>query len=1173
MRKKTALGAVLAVILATLPGGGPVGAQASGDLSQRNGPVRVAGSVADFDLRSPDDVVQVFIQLDEPSVAEFAADTGAGRAAQRAQGAAVLSQQRRLRSDLATVIVEERSNLVVGANGLRVMVRAGDIPAIRAADGVESVAAITRYHLTNDTSVPWIGGHDVRDAGFTGDGVTIAVIDTGIDYTHASFAGSGLPADYENNDKGVIEVGTFPTAKVVNGFDFAGPIYDASSDDPTANTPQPDPDPLDGNGHGTHVAATAAGIDPLSDPLEEGMAQDASVMALKVFGDTAGSTDVVSDAIEFALDPNNDLSTDDAADVINMSLGSDFGHPDDPSAIASQNAVDAGVVVVASAGNSADVPYVTGSPAVADGVISVAASVDGGVTLLGMTVNSPLSIAGDYEAAAGDFGSLDPDTTGDLAIADPLDACTPLPDMTGEIAFIQRGTCEFTVKIRNAEDAGAIGALVFNNADGPPIGMAHNGTEPKPTIPAVMISLEDGEDIGAVAAVDTVNVTLSDDVEVPRPDLADTMAGFTSRGPGFGSVFKPDVSAPGFSIRSAAVGTGDGAALNSGTSMASPHVAGAAAQLLEAYPAATPAQVKAMLMNSARPALPDGDVAIAAQGTGVIQIDRAALDVGGYASPGGLSFGRLNPTTSGTTTRTVDVTRLTGEATYDVELITNQTLPGVDWDISATTVATSSGSGSVDVSLTVDPAAMDSDDGFFSQAESDGWVRFTNQADPTDTMVVGLLAVVDPASTVAATGGEDTVSIVNTGPGDGFADGYTLIAEGDATTGSFDAIGYRTSEDVGFDVIEFGLALDEWSHPSSLEVDIFINTDGDPDDEYVLVAADLGLLQGGDPTGQWVTALLNLATSDFLLEYFAIADLNDGVADLPVDLTGDFGFNPSDTFEIDVAVFDQLGLSGLAEDLTVDLTTEVTSEDGLSLFVPAGAGGDIATEGAGEMLWLYANNAVGDQFSTTTVTTAEEAPPTPPPPPPPPGEPPSFDDVPDDHLFAKEIAWLALQGITRSCNPPDNTLFCPADDVTRGQMAAFLNRALQLAPTTEDFFADDEGNIFEGDINELAAAGITKGCNPPVNNEFCPERTLTRAEMATFMVRGYSLTEGAGDDLFVDDDTSVHEADIDILGTAGITRGCNPPTNTQYCPERNITRGEMAAFLYRAFQATGLGGG
>jgi subtilisin family serine protease len=1161
MRNKTALGAVLAVTMATLAGVGPVGAQVSGDLSQRDGPVRVAGSVAEFDFRSPDDVVQVFIQLDEPSVAEFTADTGAGRAAQRAQGAAVLSQQRRVRSDLAAVIVEERSNLVVGANGLRVMVRAGDIPAIRAADGVESVAPVTRYHLTNETSVPWIGGHEVADAGFTGDGVTIALIDTGIDYTHVSFGGSGIAADYENNDKDVVEPGTFPTAKVIGGFDFAGPLYDASSDDPAKAIPDDDSDPLDGNGHGTHVAATAAGIASGGGAPGAGVAPDATLMALKVFGDTAGSTDLVSDAIEFALDPDGDNSTDDAVDVINLSLGSDFGHPDDPSAVAAQNAVDSGVVVVASAGNSGNVPYMTGSPAVADGVISVAASVDDGVTLLGMTVNSPPAVAGNYEAATGDFGSLDPDTTGDLAIAAPLDACTSLPDMTGEIAFIQRGTCEFTTKIRNAENAGAIGALVFNNADGPPIGMAHNGTEPKPTIPAVMISLEDGE---AILAAGTVNVTLTDDVEVPRPDLADTMAGFTSRGPGFGSSFKPDLSAPGFSIRSAAVGTGNGAALNSGTSMASPHVAGAAAQLLEAYPAATPDQVKAMLMNSASPALPAGEVDIATQGTGVVHIDRAALDVGGYASPGGISFGRLNPAKAGTTTRTIDITRLTGNATYAVELIPNQTLPGVDWEVSATTVATSSGSGSVDVSLTLDPAAMDSDDGIFSQGESDGWVRFTNQADPDDTMVVGLLAVVDPASTVAATGGEDSASITNTGPGDGFADGYTLIR--DTASGSFDAIGFRTSPAAGYEVLEFGLALGEWSHPSSLEIDIFINTDGDPAAEYVLVAADLGLLSGGDPTGQWVTALLNVATEDFLPGYFAIADLNDGVVDLPVDLTGAFGFNPSDTFEIDVAVFDQLGLAGLSEEMTVDLTTEITSQDGLSLFVSAGAGGVIATEGAGEMLWLYANNAVDDQFSTTTVTTAAE-------PPPPPGEPPSFDDVPEDHLFFGDITWLAQQGITRGCNPPANTLFCPEDNVTRGQMAAFLNRALELAPTTEDFFTDDEGNIFEGDINELAAAGITKGCNPPINDDFCPERTLSRAEMATFMVRGYSLTEGAGDDLFIDDNTSVHEADIDILGTAGITRGCNPPTNTQYCPDRNITRGEMAAFLHRAFQATGFGGG
>lgn len=178
--------------------------------------------------------------------------------------------------------------------------------------------------------------------------------------------------------------------------------------------------------------------------------------------------------------------------------------------------------------------------------------------------------------------------------------------------------------------------------------------------------------------------------------------------------------------------------------------------------------------------------------------------------------------------------------------------------------------------------------------------------------------------------------------------------------------------------------------------------------------------------------------------------------------------------------------------------------------------------------------------------------------------------MPDDHLFHTEITWLAEQGITRGCNPPDNTRYCPDDPVTRGQMAAFLNRALGLPATTDDYFVDDDDSVFEGDIDELAGSGITRGCNPPANDEFCPERTLTRAEMATFMVRGFGFTEGAGADLFTDDDASVHESAIDVLGTAGVTRGCNPPANDQFCPDRDITRGEMAAFIYRAFQAADL---
>ncbi|MGA7270491.1 MAG: S8 family serine peptidase, partial [Acidimicrobiia bacterium] len=998
--------------------------------------------------------------------------------------------------------------------------------------------------------------------------VTVAIIDTGIDYTHQAFGGPGTESAYDSNDPGVVEVGTFPTSKVIGGFDFAGPIYDASSNDPIVNTPSPDADPLDGAGHGTHVAATVAG----EAAPNLGMAYDARLLALKVFGDKAGSSDLVSDAIEMALDPNNDLSIEDHVDVINMSLGSDFGYPDDPSSIASQNAVDNGVVVVAASGNAGDLPYVTSTPALADGVISVAASIDGGVEVLGLTVNSPGSIAGDYEATTGDFGPLTPATTGDLGIADPLDACTTLTnDLTGRVALIQRGGCSFSTKIRNAQQAGAIGTVIYNNQSGPPIGMAQDGTPDQPTIPAMMIGQTDGATIHATAQSETVNVTLDGTTRVAQPGMGDEMTDFTSRGPGYGSAFKPDVSAPGYSIEAAAAGTGDGTVLLSGTSMATPHVAGAAAQLIEKYPGLDPGAIKALLMNSARPAQPDGDVPIARQGTGVVQVDRAALDLGGYASPAGLSFGRVNPLVAGSQTETIAVTRLSGNATYDVELVPNQERPGVAWSLSSSTVTTTGGSGSVDVTLTVDPTAMAADDGFFSQSETDGWVRFTNQSDTNDTMVVGLLAVTDPASQLAATGGEDIVSVANTGLADGFADGFTLAAEGGPGSGTAAALGYRTDASQG--TVEFGIALNEpWSNPSAEEIDLSIDTDGDGNDDYILAALDLGLLQGGDPSGDWITVLVDLSTSDVLLEYYAVADMNDHVAMLPVDQLGEFGFlaEGDRDFSVDMAVFDPRGLTGLIEGVDIDLSEEIASSGGpLSLEVAAGESADYSTQGEGDMLWLYSNNRVPAQYSVTSVTVS--APPPPPPPPPPPATK-EFTDVPTNHIFHDEIAWLGGMGITKGCNPPTNDRFCPDAEVTRGQMAAFLDRTLKLAPTSEDPFGDDETSVFEDDINRLAAAGITKGCNPPTNDEFCPERSLSRAEMATFIVRGFGFTEGAGSDRFVDDDGNVHESAIDILGTVGVTKGCNPPTNDEFCPDRTITRGEMAAFLYRAYKAAGLGG-
>jgi hypothetical protein len=108
--------------------------------------------------------------------------------------------------------------------------------------------------------------------------------------------------------------------------------------------------------------------------------------------------------------------------------------------------------------------------------------------------------------------------------------------------------------------------------------------------------------------------------------------------------------------------------------------------------------------------------------------------------------------------------------------------------------------------------------------------------------------------------------------------------------------------------------------------------------------------------------------------------------------------------------------------------------------------------------------------------------------------------------------------------------------------------------------------VFEADIEKLAEAGITKGCNPPVNDRYCPGENVTREQMAAFLVRALGLTDSGAVD-FVDDNNSGFETDIDKLATAGITKGCNPPVNDRFCPNNPVTRGQMAAFVARALSA------
>ncbi len=172
-----------------------------------------------------------------------------------------------------------------------------------------------------------------------------------------------------------------------------------------------------------------------------------------------------------------------------------------------------------------------------------------------------------------------------------------------------------------------------------------------------------------------------------------------------------------------------------------------------------------------------------------------------------------------------------------------------------------------------------------------------------------------------------------------------------------------------------------------------------------------------------------------------------------------------------------------------------------------------------------------------------------------PEPPPPFRDIAASKFYS-DIVWLAESGITAGCG---DGKFCPNGNVTRGQMASFLVRAFTLPATGRDYFSDDGSNKHEANINRLAAAGITAGCD---DDRFCPNGLVTRAQMATFMSKALELG-WTNRDHFRDDDDNQHEANINRFAEAEITSGC---ASARYCPNGLVTRGQMAAFLHRALE-------
>ena len=551
-------------------------------------------------------------------------------------------------------------------------------PAHRAAlASVPGVAKLWRIEVIDAPESPVAGGEpnlataiamtgaDVvqNSLGLTGDGIRVAVMDTGIDYDHADFGGDGIARSNST---------MFPNSRVVAGWDFVGDDFNANPGSPTYNpVPTPDQFPDDCGGHGTHVAGIVG-----ANGTAVGVAPNVEFGAYRVFG-CAGSTtaDIMLAAMERALE--------DGMHVLNMSIGSRAQWPEYPTAAAASRLQDKGMVVVASIGNNGpggsapDGPYAAGAPGVGHDVIGVASYDNSHTQLPYFTVGDqnigyvPMSFAGPTP------------TAGTEEIVDIGRACNAdlplLTDPTGKVALAARGACSFSEKAVNAINAGAVAVLVSNSTAG-----VFNGTLGAPidgTTPVVAISLADGNFIRAQAA--PVSMTWTDQQDFFASPTGNLISGFSSFGMAADLTLKPDIGAPGGNINSTIPIELGGYGLSSGTSMSAPHVAGAVALLLEAEPDIKASAVRPRLQNSAKPTVWSGSPGLGfleqthRQGAGLLDIEDAivgTVDV----TPGKLSLGEseAGPQTHRLKLRNRGKSDVTLELSYVNALSTGPKNPG-----------------------------------------------------------------------------------------------------------------------------------------------------------------------------------------------------------------------------------------------------------------------------------------------------------------------------------------------------------------------------------------------------------------------------------------------------------------------------------------------------------------
>ncbi|SDN85722.1 S8 family serine peptidase [Alkalicoccus daliensis] len=589
------------ILLLSLSGFSGIGLAESADSS--------ATAHLDID-QSSEKSVTVIVELEEVSVLE-AKQQGQNQSKQQLE-----SERERVIAAVEQAAASSEVNQEYDHvfSGFSLEVQQNELPAVLDVEGIKAVYPNETYEAENQAelldpesfspammdSAPFIGADEAWESGYTGEGITVAVLDTGVDYTHPDLAHAFR--DYK-------------------GWDFV------DNDNDPQETPVGDPRGGSTN-HGTHVAGTIAANGQI-----KGVAPDASLLAYRVLGPGgSGTTQNVIAGIERAVE--------DGADIMNLSLGNTTNNPDFATSIALDNAMADGVVAVSSNGNSGPDNWTVGSPGTSREAISVGATqlpydlynadifTSEGVSypsakVMGFPDAEDLLALneGEFEFAHAGLGA-------------PADF--EGTDFEGKIALISRGEFAFADKAVNAAAAGAVGVVMYNNVAGeiPEIpGMA---------LPTIRTTQADGAVL--LSELEAGNNTISFNIEFDRA-VGETMASFSSRGPAMDTwMIKPDVSAPGVSIVSTIpthnAAAPHGYASNSGTSMSAPHVAGAAALILEANPDWSVDFVKAALMNTAEN-LYDADGNLYphnSQGTGSIRV-LDAINAEVLVTPGSHSFG------------------------------------------------------------------------------------------------------------------------------------------------------------------------------------------------------------------------------------------------------------------------------------------------------------------------------------------------------------------------------------------------------------------------------------------------------------------------------------------------------------------------------------------------------